>query len=164
MACGLLGSVTVAATLVPMREFQEQGAAVHRALSYLAHGGRLSNGLPGSALNSIFGPEFGTVYDACTIAILCLAGACVAIALRDYVPEYLKRFGMELEWAHRIGIKMRFFNVLVLIVQSFMKIRVLHAMAPTGEEAVVKITQVCALVLCIVLGVVAGKNFKTAAH
>ena len=116
MACGLLGSVTVAATLVPMREFQDQGAAVHRALSYLAHGGRLSNGLPGSALNGIFGPEFGTVYDACTIAILCLAGACVAIALRDYVPEYLKRLGMELEWAHRIGIKMRFFNVLVLAV------------------------------------------------
>jgi len=45
-----------------------------------------------------------------------------------------------------------------------MKIRALHAMAPTGEEAVVKITQVCALVLCIVLGVVAGKNFKTAAR
>jgi len=58
----------------------------------------------------------------------------------------------------------QFFNVLVLIVQSFMKIRVLHAMAPTGEEAVVKITQVCALVLCIVLGVVAGKKFKTAAQ
>src|SRR5579863_4348682 len=116
MACALLGSVTVVATLVPMREFDEQGAAVHRALSYLAHGGRLSNGQPGSTLNALFGPEFGTVYDACTIAILCLAGACVAIALRDYVPEYLKRFGMELEWAHRIGIKMRFFNVLVLVV------------------------------------------------
>jgi hypothetical protein len=116
MACGLMGSVTVVATLIPMREFDEQGAAVHRALSYLAHGGQLSNGLPGTALNAYFGPEFGTLYDACTIAILCLAGACVAIALRDYVPEYLKRFGMELEWAHRIGIKMRFFNVLVLVV------------------------------------------------
>jgi len=58
----------------------------------------------------------------------------------------------------------QFFNVLVLIVQSFRKIRVLHAMAPTGEEPVVKIVQVCALVLLIVLGVVAGKNFKTAAQ
>jgi len=54
----------------------------------------------------------------------------------------------------------QFFNVLVLIVQSFMKIRVLHAMAPTGEEAVVKITQVGALVLCIVLGVVAGRSSR----
>jgi len=33
-----------------------------------------------------------------------------------------------------------------------------------GEEAVVKITQVGALWLCIVLGVVAGKKFKTAAQ
>ncbi len=57
----------------------------------------------------------------------------------------------------------QFFNVLVLIVQSFMKIGVLRAMAPTGEEAIVKIVQVCGLVLCIALGVVAGKNFKTAA-
>jgi hypothetical protein len=116
MCCALASSITVAATLIPSREFQERGAAVHRALAYLAHGGPLANGLPGSTLNRFFGPEFGTLYDACTILILCLAGACVAIALRDYVPEYLKRFGMEMEWAHRLGIKMRFFNVLVLIV------------------------------------------------
>jgi hypothetical protein len=116
MSCAIASSITVAATLIPSPEFQERGTAVHRALAYLAHGGRLSNGLPGSTLNRFFGPEFGTLYDACTVLILCLAGACVAIALRDYVPEYLKRFGMEMEWAHRLGIKMRFFNVLVLIV------------------------------------------------
>jgi hypothetical protein len=58
----------------------------------------------------------------------------------------------------------QFFNVLVLVVQSFRKIPALHTMAPTGEESVVKITQLCALVLCIALGVVAGKNFKTAAQ
>jgi hypothetical protein len=116
MACALVGSVTVAATLIPPREFQEHGAAVHRALSYLAHGQRLSHDLAGSSLNGLFGPAFGTLYDACSVSILCLAGACVAIALRDYVPEYMKRFGMELEWAHRLGIKMRFFNVLVIVV------------------------------------------------
>lgn len=54
----------------------------------------------------------------------------------------------------------QFFNVLVLIVQSFMKIGVLHAMAPTGEESIVKIVQVCALLLLIILGILAGKNFK----
>jgi hypothetical protein len=58
----------------------------------------------------------------------------------------------------------QFFNVLVLIVQSFRKISVLHAMAPTGEEPVVKIVQVCALALCVVLGIVAGKKFKTIAQ
>ncbi len=56
----------------------------------------------------------------------------------------------------------QFFNVLVLIAQSFMKIPALHAMAPTGEEGIVKIVQLCALALLIVLGVVAGKKFKTA--
>jgi len=58
----------------------------------------------------------------------------------------------------------QFFNVLVLIVQSFRKIHALHAMAPTGEEPIVKIVQVCALVLCIVLGIAAGKNSKTVAQ
>ncbi len=57
----------------------------------------------------------------------------------------------------------QFFNVLVLIVQSFMKIPALHAMAPKGDEMVVKVVQICALVLLIVLGAVAGKNFKKAA-
>ena len=53
----------------------------------------------------------------------------------------------------------QFFNVLVLIAQSFRKIPALHAMASTGEESIVKITQLCALVLLIVLGIAAGKRF-----
>lgn len=116
MTIGLLGSVTVAATLIPPEAFAPGGAAAHRALAYLAHGGRLADGHPGSHLNFLFGPAFGTLYDVCSLCILCLAGACVAYTLRDYVPEYLNRFGMEIDWAHRIGIRMRFFYVIVLIV------------------------------------------------
>jgi len=56
----------------------------------------------------------------------------------------------------------QFFNVLVLIVQSFMKIPVLHAMAPKGDETVVKVVQICALVLLVALGVMASRNFKKA--
>ena len=56
------------------------------------------------------------MYDLATIGVLCLAGACVAIALRHYVPESLQRFGMEFEWVHRIGVRMRFFNIVVLVV------------------------------------------------
>jgi hypothetical protein len=56
----------------------------------------------------------------------------------------------------------QFFNVLVLVVQSFMKIPALHATAPTGEESIVKITQLCALLLCIILGVFAAKRFRAA--
>jgi hypothetical protein len=57
----------------------------------------------------------------------------------------------------------QFFNVLVLVAQSFQKIPVLHAHAPTDDAPIVKMCQLGALVLCIVLGIFAGKNFKTAA-
>lgn len=116
MAPALLSAVTTATILIPIHELQPGGQAIHRALSYLAHGAALADGRSGRALNALFGPAFGAVYDASTIGILCLAGACVAIALRDYVPEYLQRFGMELDWAHRLGVKMRFFNVLVIAI------------------------------------------------
>ena len=57
----------------------------------------------------------------------------------------------------------QFFNVLVLIVQSFQKIPALHAHAPTDDAPIVKICQLAALGLCIVLGIFAARNFKTAA-
>ncbi|MSR58696.1 MAG: amino acid transporter [Planctomycetaceae bacterium] len=116
MAVGLCLAVSVTAMLVPVDALAEGGPAVHRTLAYLAHGGRLADGQSASAMNGAFGPAFGTMYDAATISILCLAGACVAIALRDYVPQSLQRFGMELDWARRLGVKMRFFNVVVLVV------------------------------------------------
>src|SRR5262249_33588683 len=58
----------------------------------------------------------------------------------------------------------QFFNVLVLIAQLFMKVPALHAMAPTGDEGIVKIVQLCALLLCIAFGVVAGKHFRPVAQ
>jgi hypothetical protein len=116
MAIWLPSAVLVTTTHIPSSALQGNGPAVHRALAYLAHGGALADGRAGSELNPLFGTLFGGLYDAFTIAILCMAGACVIIALREYVPDYLQRFGMELELAHRLGVRMRFFNVIVLIV------------------------------------------------
>jgi CBS domain-containing protein len=48
-----------------------------------------------------------------------------------------------------------FFNVLVLIVQSFQKIPALHAFAPTGKEPIVAICQGAALVVFAGLAVIA---------
>ena len=48
-----------------------------------------------------------------------------------------------------------FFNVLVLIVQSFQKIPALHAYAPTGKEPIVAICQGTALLVFVVLAVIA---------
>ena len=48
-----------------------------------------------------------------------------------------------------------FFNVLVLIVQSFEKIAPLHALAPKGTEPITNVAKVAALVLFVVAAWVA---------
>ncbi len=94
----------------------EEGPARDRALAYIAHGGTLVGGLEGRELNPWFGPEFGTLYDLSTVLILCLAGASVTISLRDLVPGYLARYGMQMHWAQRIGVILHLFNLLMLVV------------------------------------------------
>ncbi|HVZ51981.1 MAG TPA: hypothetical protein VG986_08450 [Pseudolabrys sp.] len=52
-----------------------------------------------------------------------------------------------------------YFNVLVLIVQAFLKVPALHALAPAGSEPPFLIAQGAALVLFVILGVAAGLRF-----
>lgn len=54
------------------------------------------------------------------------------------------------------------FNVFVFIVQSFEKIPVIHALAPTQTEPPFKITQLVVLIAFIVLGIRAVKKFHPA--
>jgi hypothetical protein len=70
----------------------------------------------GADLNPLFGPAFGALYDLSAVLILCLAGASVTISLRDLLPQYLTRYGMEMHWAQRIGVLLHLFNAIVLIV------------------------------------------------
>lgn len=121
MSVYLVGSVLVTSTLIPPAALFEHGEANHRALAYLAHGGALDGGGSATDLNPIFGEVFGAVYDLSTIFILCLAGASVTIGLRDLVPRYLHRFGMELDWAHRTGAILHLFNLINLIVVVIFK-------------------------------------------
>ena len=51
-----------------------------------------------------------------------------------------------------------FFNVLVLVVQSFMKIPALRALAPKGNEPIVAVMQGVALCLFVVLGWIAVRR------
>ena len=53
-----------------------------------------------------------------------------------------------------------YFNVFVLVVQSFMKIPALKALAPTQSEPPFAIAQGVVLLLFIVLGVFAVKKFR----
>ena len=67
-------------------------------------------------INPWFGPAFGTLYDVSAILILFLAGASVTISLRDLLPVYLARYGMEMHWARRTGLLLHLFNLLILVV------------------------------------------------
>jgi hypothetical protein len=53
-----------------------------------------------------------------------------------------------------------YFNVFVLIVQLFGKIPALHELAPTQSETPFKTAQLVALLVFLVLGVLAARNFR----
>ena len=117
MGAFVLGSVLSVTLLVPWPAMRGEGAAAaHRALAYLAHGGALRGGGTGADVNPLFGPAFGTAYDVCTVLILCLAGASATLGVRDLLPHYLARFGMQLEWAHKVSVVLHLFNVTILLV------------------------------------------------
>jgi hypothetical protein len=116
MAVYLIGAVTVTTLLVPRAEILPGGTATHRALAYLAHGGQLANGSTGDAINPLFGEAFGDLFDLSSAFILCLAGISVTLGLRNLVPHYLNRLGMDGHWAGQYGVVMYIFNVIILLV------------------------------------------------
>jgi hypothetical protein len=109
MSVFIIGSVFVTTLLVPADALGKNGPAADRALAYLAHGGQ-------SGISPLFGELFGILYDLGTITILCLAGASATLSLRDLVPRYLARYGMQLHWAARVGVILHLFNVIILLV------------------------------------------------
>jgi hypothetical protein len=115
MSLYLLGSALVTTTLIPADAI-DHGRALNRALAYLAHGELLATGANATELSPLFGEVFGSVYDVSTVLILSLAGASVTIGLRDLVPPYLHRLGMELPWAHAVGSILYVFNLIKLLV------------------------------------------------
>ncbi len=116
MCVFIVSSVLVVSLLVPERELLGEGTASHRALAYLAHGGELEGGVSAGAVNPLFGPWFGSLYDLSTVLILFLAGASATVSLRDVVPHYLARFGMQLDWGYQISVVLQLFNLTILLV------------------------------------------------
>ncbi|HSQ57657.1 MAG TPA: amino acid transporter, partial [Gemmata sp.] len=103
MSAYLLGSTLIATVLIPPDALATEGQAKYRAIAYLAHGGKLTDGQPATALGAAFGLGFGTIYDFSTVAILALAGLSFAMTLASWIPPYLARLGMEFNWSVKLG-------------------------------------------------------------
>jgi hypothetical protein len=116
MALYLVSAVTTTSLLVPRTALVAGGEAEHRALAYLAHGSPLADGASGKTLNPLFGENFGDVFDLSTALILCLAGISVTLGLKNLLPHYLHRLGMEVGWAGKVGAILHLLNAIILIV------------------------------------------------
>ena len=90
----------------------------------------------------------GIILGVLSLVALLVAG--VAVANRKLRGLYVSAIATAL-----------FFNVFVLIVQSFEKIGFLKSIAPTQASPVFGITQLVALVLIILLAVTAWRRLRT---
>ena len=77
---------------------------------------------------------------------------------------YVKHLAGAWRWVYVVSaIVALWFNVFVLIVQSFQKIAFLKALAPTQSEPPFQIAQGAALVLFVVLAILAVRKFRPTA-
>jgi hypothetical protein len=68
-------------------------------------------------------------------------------------------------WVYAIGaVATLYFNIFVLIVQSFQKVPALKMLAPKGSEPPFAITQGIALVVFVILGSAAVRSFRPSAQ
>ena len=83
------------------------------------------------------------------------------ILLTAIVARYSRRMAGPWRWIYVVTAMLAFYlNVFVLIVQSFMKVPALRALAPTQSEPPFKLTQLVVLAIFVVLTVVASIRFR----
>ena len=84
------------------------------------------------------------------------------LALTIYA-RYSKQLAGAWRWIYVIGaVVCLYFNLFVLVVQSFEKIPALHALAPTQSESPFKLTQLLVLSVSGLLGLVGLIRFRPA--
>jgi hypothetical protein len=89
------------------------------------------------------------------------AVSLVVLALAIYA-RYARHLAGGWRTVYVVGAMMALYlNVFVLVVQSFLKVRVLHDLAPTQSEPPFAVAQLAVLVLFIVLGTLAVRRSKT---
>jgi hypothetical protein len=86
--------------------------------------------------------------------------SAVVLAITIYA-RYPKNLIGPWRWIYVIGAVISlYFNVFVLIVQSFEKVPALHAMAPTQTEQPFKLTQVVVLAFFMLFTIIAAIRFR----
>src|SRR4249919_908829 len=89
------------------------------------------------------------------ISIVILAIALMAL--------YVKHLSGAWRWIYvTTALAALYFNVFVLIVQSFQKVPALQKLAPTQSEPPFSVTQGVVLVAFLVLGIMAARRFRPA--
>ncbi len=92
-------------------------------------------------------------------AVATTVTSCVFLAITIYA-RYPRQLAGHWRWIYVVGAVISlYFNVFVLVVQSFEKITTLHGIAPTQTEPPFKLTQLVVLALFIILGIAAAIRF-----
>jgi hypothetical protein len=103
-----------------------------------------------------FGFPFHGVTPAIILGILSLIVLLAAI-----VARYVFHLAGSWRWIYVVGsVLALYFNVFVLVVQAFLKIPALHALAPKGSERPFAIAQGIVLVLFILAGSLTVRRFR----
>jgi hypothetical protein len=93
---------------------------------------------------------------AIALGIMSLIVLAVAIFAR-----YPRRLAGHWRWIYVVtAVIALYFNVFVLVVQTFEKIPALHALAPTQTEPPFKLTQLVVLAIFVLLGIAAAIRFR----
>jgi len=99
-----------------------------------------------------FGLPFDHLLPSHIVGIISLVALAVAAAAR-----YVFHLPGSWQWVYVAGVVISlYFNVFVLIVQLFLKVPAIHALAPTQAEAPFAIVQGAVLVLFVGLGIAAA--------
>src|SRR5262245_34469121 len=86
--------------------------------------------------------------------------SCVILATA-LVAYYLKRLTGAWRWIYVItAIAALYFNVFVLVAQSFVKVAALSALAPTQSEPPFAIAQAAVMAIFVLIGIAAAVKFR----
>ena len=94
-----------------------------------------------------------------------IVGAISLVALAiALVARYARRMEGFWRWIYVVTAMIALYlNVFVAVVQSFMKIPAVHALAPTQKEPPFLVVQLTVMAIFVVIGVFAVKKFRIAA-